>query len=122
MGGGSGCAPRALPDAAVILGRRFGELIERQLTLFESDEAELIAACDAAERAYDEARREEAEERYAEYLELVERGSDALVEIREAYASTLEPAVAAEYEQTFNRAVARRLPRFVLELEADESD
>lgn len=103
----------------MILGRRFGELIEHQLALFESDEAELISECDAAERAYDEATREEAEERYSEYLGLVERGSDALVEIRDAYASTLESAAVAEYEQAFNRAVARRLPRFVLELEED---
>ena len=103
----------------MILGRRFGELIERQLALFVSDHADLIADCDAAERAYDEAPREAAEERYAEYLALVEQGSESLVDLRDGYASTLDPEIAAEYEEAFNHAVARRLPRFALELEDD---
>ena len=103
----------------MILGRRFGELIERQLALFQFDQADLIAECESAERAYDDAPREEAEERYGEYLELVEQGSETLVELRDGYASTLDPAIAAEYEEAFNHAVARRLPRFALELEDD---
>lgn len=95
---------------------RFSDLIERQLGIFTEDNAELIAACDEAERAYDRAAREEAEERYAEYLELVEEGVDALTEIRDTYASTLDEDVAAEYEQAFDREVERRLPRFTLGL------
>lgn len=91
---------------------RFGDLIERQLALFREDYADVIDACTAAERAYDRAGREEAEERYSEYLDLVEEGSDALADIRDTYASTLEPDAAREYEQAFEDAVRRRLPRF----------
>jgi hypothetical protein len=91
---------------------RFSELIERQLGFFTEDNADLIAACKDAERAYDRATREEAEERYAEYLELVEEGAEALAEIRDTYAATLEPDVARDYEAAFDALVTRRLPRF----------
>ena len=104
----------------MIFRRRFGELIDRQLDLFEQDNAELIAECEEAERAYDRASREDAEDRYAEYLELAETGSELLAEVRDNYASTLEDDAAAEYEVAFNSAVLRRLPRFVLELEDDD--
>jgi len=95
---------------------RFSDLIQRQLTLFQTDFGDLIEACTAAERAYDRAGREEAEERYAEYLELVEEGTDALIEIRDTYASTLEPDAAGEYVERFDHEVGRRLPRFALGL------
>jgi hypothetical protein len=96
--------------------KRFGDLIERQLALFADDCADLIAACDEAERAYDRAGRDEAEERYAEYLELVEEASEALAEIRDTYAATLDPEDARAYERVFDREVSRRLPRFGLGL------
>ena len=95
---------------------RFSDLIQRQLGFFTEDNADLIAACDEAERAYDRAGREEAEERYAAYLELVEEAVDALSEIRDTYASTLEEDVAEEYERAFDHEVGRRLPRFTLGL------
>ncbi len=95
---------------------RFADLIQRQLALFRTDFGDLIDACTAAERAYDRAGREEAEERYAEYLELVEEGTDALVEIRDTYASTLEEDAAEEYVLRFDHEVGRRLPRFALGL------
>ena len=76
----------------------------------------MIEACAAAERAYDRAGREEAEERYSEYLDLVEEGTDALVEIRDAYASTLEAEAAEEYVHRFDHEVGRRLARFALGL------
>ena len=95
---------------------RFADLIQRQLALFRTDFGDLIDACAAAERAYDQAGREEAEERYAEYLELVEEGTDALVEIRDTYASTLEEDAAEEYVLRFDHEVGRRLPRFALGL------
>lgn len=97
--------------------RRFADLIERQLELFEREHAGLIEDCEAAERAYDEAEREEAEERYGDYVDLVETGTELLAELRDAYASTLDNNAAAEYEAAFNRAVLKRLPRFALEIE-----
>ena len=95
---------------------RFSDLIDRQLGFFIEDHADLIEACDVAERAYDRAGREEAEERYAEYLELVEEGAEALSEIRDTYTTTLEEDVAEQYERAFTDAVTRRLPRFTVGL------
>ena len=95
---------------------RFAELIERQLALFREDYADLIAACTAAERAYDRAPREKAEESYGAYLELVEECTDALGDIRDGYAATLERDSAEEYARLFDKEVHRRLPRFSLGL------
>jgi hypothetical protein len=97
--------------------RRFSDLIDRQLALFERDHHDLIDECDAAEHAYDDAGRDEAEERYGDYVDLVESGTDVLADIRDRYARTLDEDAATEYEAAFNRAVARRLPRFALEIE-----
>ena len=95
---------------------RFADLIRRQLVIFQEDFAELIEACDAAERAYDRTGREDAEERYAAYLELVEEGTEALVEIRDGFAATLETDMADEYVRRFDDEVERRLPQFSLGL------
>ena len=96
---------------------RFTELIQRQLDLFEREQAALIADCEHAERAYDAADREDAEERYSEYLDLVETGTDVLADLRDNFAMTMDEEAAEEYEQAFNRAVANQLPRFALEIE-----
>jgi hypothetical protein len=99
--------------------RRFGDLIERQLAFFEDEHAELLRDLHKAETAYDRSGRDEAEERYGDYVDLVDAGRDALVEYRDAYAVTLEPEAAEEYEDVFGRLVRRRLPRFALELDYD---
>ncbi len=96
---------------------RFVDLVERQLDLFERDQAGLIGDTEAALRAYDAAERNEAEERYGDYLDLVETGQDELVEIREAYAATLDEDTADEFRAVFNRSVRKRFPRYALELE-----
>jgi hypothetical protein len=96
---------------------RFADLIARQLDLFVRDNLELLEACDDAERAYDKAGREEAEERFGDYQELVETGTELLAELRDNFASTLDDATADEYEDAFNLAVTKRLPRFGLEIE-----
>ncbi len=97
--------------------RRFADVILRQLDLFAREHACLIGDVEAALRAYDEAPRDEAEERYGDYVDLVDTGTELLAELRDGYASTLDAGAATEYESAFNRAVARRLPRFALELE-----
>ena len=96
---------------------QFADLIQRQLDLFEGDEAALIADCEEAERAYDAADRAEAEERYSEYLDLVETGTELLAGLRDNFASTMDEEAAEAYEEAFNRAVVKRLPRFALEIE-----
>jgi hypothetical protein len=96
---------------------RFGDVISRQLDLFEREQAGLVRECEEAEAAYDRAGRDEAEERYGDYQDLVETGTELLADLRDGYASTLGESTAEQYESEFNRAVARRLPRFALEIE-----
>jgi hypothetical protein len=96
---------------------RFSDLVERQLEIFRTDRAGLIHDAESALRAYTDAGRGEAEERYGDYLDLVETGQDELVELREGYAETLDATTAEEYRGVFNELVRKRLPRFGLELE-----
>ena len=97
--------------------RRFADVISRQLDLFVREHAELIAASEAAERAYDRAERDEAEERYGDYLDVVETGTELLAELRDSFARTLDEDAAEEYGAEFNRAVVKRFPRFALQIE-----
>jgi hypothetical protein len=96
---------------------RFAELIERQLDLFQEEDADFLARVDEAERAYDRADRDEAEEVFGRFQELVEFGTETLAELRDGYAETLDEDVADEYVAEFNAAVHRRLPRFALEID-----
>jgi hypothetical protein len=92
-------------------------VISRQLDLFEREHVELVRECEKAEAAYDRAGRDEAEERFGDYQDLVETGTELLAELRDHFASTLDEAAAEQYEAEFNRAVDKRLPRFSLEIE-----
>jgi hypothetical protein len=96
---------------------RFVELVKRQLVLFEEEHAGLLADVEAALGAYDRAPRDEAEERYGDFLDLVETGTDELLELRENYATTLDTDAALEYEAVFNDLARKRLPRLGLELD-----
>ena len=96
---------------------RFRDVVRRQLDLFEREHAGLIRDCEAAERAYDAAARDEAEERYGDYLELVETATELLADLRDNFAATLGDEPADAYEHAFNRAVGKRFPRFALEIE-----
>lgn len=96
--------------------KRFSDLVARQLTLFEHEERGLIEKCEAAERAYDRAGRHEAEQRYGDYADLIDTGAELLADIRDHFAQTLDEETAAEYERAFNRAVAKRFPRFAVEI------
>jgi len=100
-----------------IFRRRFADVITRQLDLFEREQRGLIEDCIAAERAYSRSDRDEAEERYGDYVDLVETGTEILADIRDHFASALDEETAEEYEAVFNRAVVKRLPRFGLEIE-----
>jgi hypothetical protein len=101
----------------MIFRRRFADVIKRQLELFEREHRGLIDDCIAAERAYNRADRDEAEERYGDYVDLVETGTELLADIRDHFASTLDEETREEYEYEFNRAVVKRLQRFALEIE-----
>jgi hypothetical protein len=97
--------------------RRFADVIDRQLDLFEREYAGLIREVEKAEEAYDRAERDEAEERYGDYMDLVETATEVLAELRDNYAAALDEEASDEYENAFNRAVLRRLPRFALQIE-----
>jgi hypothetical protein len=97
--------------------RRFADIVTRQLDLFEEDYSDLITEADEAEAAYEGAGREDSEELFGDYMDVVESGAEALADLRDHYASTLEGEVAEEYREAFNRGVLKRLPRFALEIE-----
>lgn len=96
---------------------RFSDVIERQLDLFEREHRGLIDDCIAAERSYNRAEREEAEERYGDYVDLVETGTELLADLRDNFATTLDEDTADEYTAAFNQAVLKRFRRFALEIE-----
>ena len=96
---------------------RFADVIERQLDLFEHDHRGLIDDCLTAERSYNRADRDEAEERYGDYVDLVETGTELLADLRDNFALTLDEEAAQEYQGAFNRAVLKRFGRFALEIE-----
>ena len=97
--------------------RRFADVIATQLDLFVQEHADVIRECDEAERAYNTAPRDEAEERYGDYVDVVETGTELLADLRDHFAATLDEETSEAYEDEFNRAVLRRLPRFALEIE-----
>lgn len=88
----------------------FTDLIRRQLDLFVADEHELLREAEVAERAYDAAEREEAEEVYGDYQLVLESIANQLQELRDAYASTLDADAAEGYAQAFARASRKRFP------------
>jgi len=101
----------------VIFRRRFADVIERQLGVFAADEAALLVEVRNAEQAYNRADRDEAEEKYGDYVDVVETATEALADMRDRYSHTLDEVAAEEYETAFNRAVKRRWPPFGLEIE-----
>ena len=102
----------------MIFKRRFSDVIERQLRLFADEHAGLIADVKAAEGQYERAPRDEAEERYGDYLDLVETATETLADLRDHFSATLpEEGDDEEYESAFNRAVRKRWPLFGLEIE-----
>ena len=89
---------------------RFGDLVRRQLDLFEEDQAELLREAEQAERVYDDAERDDAEEAYGDYQLVLEAIADGLAEVRDTYAATLHEDAADEYEKAFARSARRRFP------------
>jgi hypothetical protein len=93
----------------------FAKLVDAQLDVFVRDHQDVLDDVDERLRAYNAATRDEAEELYGDYVDAVETGTEILADMRDHYARTLEAE--DEYLQAFNRAVAKRLPEFALEIE-----
>jgi hypothetical protein len=98
---------------------RFHDLVERQLDLFEEDQAALLAEARTADAGWTHATDEESEERYGDYQLVVDAVAELLHEARETYAATLDATTAPEYRAAFDREARRRLPRFAGLLEEE---
>jgi energy-converting hydrogenase A subunit M len=83
---------------------RFSDVVSRQLDLFAQDG--LLEEVREAKARYDAADREEAEEAFGDYMDVVDAVKDALADMRNTYASTLDDP--DEYEQTFERVARKR--------------
>ena len=94
---------------------RFTRVIAAQLQLFEHDQRDVIDEAQDRLAAYNRADREEAEELYGDYVDAVETGTEILADVRDHYARTVDDP--DRYCAEFNRAVARRMPEFALEIE-----
>ena len=95
----------------------FRDVISRQLDLFVEDEADLLEECREKSRAYERADREDREEAYGDWVDVVEAATEALADMRDRFARTLDEDVAETYEDSFNRAVQKRWPELGLEIE-----
>ena len=97
---------------------RFAEVVKRQLDVFAEDEAHgLLEEVRDAKAVYDRADRDDSEELYGDYVDVVEAATEALADMRWRYAATLDEAAAEEYEDAFNRAVRKRWPALGLEID-----
>ena len=93
----------------MIFRRGHGDTIRRQLDLFEREHAGLLVEAAAALREYDAADRDEAEERYGDYADLLDLAAAHLAELRDSFAANLEDP--GGYLRAFDRAAARRFPQ-----------
>jgi hypothetical protein len=93
----------------VIFRRPYRDLIRRQLELFAEERGSLLEEAREALRAYHETNRDEAEERYGDYADVLDRAAAHLAEIRDTYARTLGDPDG--YRVEFERAASRRFPQ-----------
>ena len=78
--------------------------------MFERDHRGLIDDCIAAERAYNRAPRDEAEERYGDYVDLVETGTEVLAELRDNFARRSTRTPPRSTSDAFNARRNEALP------------
>jgi len=89
--------------------RRFSDLVSRQLDVFAADEAQgVLAEVRDLKAIYDQAPREQAEDAYGDYMDAIDAVKDALVDMRNRFAATLDGDAVDEYETAFERGAKRR--------------
>jgi hypothetical protein len=99
-----------------VFGRsRFAKVVDAQLDLFVRDHRAVVEEAGTRLELYNRSDRSEAEELYGDYVDAVETGTEILADMRDHYAAALDEP--DDYRTAFNRAVARRLPAFSLEIE-----
>jgi len=94
---------------------RYAAVINSQLELFLRDHQDVLEDVATRLERYNNAERDEAEELYGDYVDAVETGTELLADLRDNYAQAL--AEPDDYLRDFNRAVAKRLPEYALEIE-----
>lgn len=88
---------------------RFADVISRQLDVFAEDEAQgLLAEVRELKQRYDGADRGRAEEAYGDYTDVVDAVKDALLDMRDRFASTLDEHTAETYSTAFEKAARKR--------------
>jgi hypothetical protein len=97
--------------------RRFADLIERQLDVFDTDASDVFEEIRRRKELYDAGDRDEAEELYGDYIDAVETGTEELADMRDRFKRTLDDDAAEEYELEFNRAVKKRWSHFGIEID-----
>ena len=95
----------------------FRDVIARQLDLFVEDGADLLQECRDKFETYHHADREDREEAYGDWADVVEAATEALADMRDRFARTLDEDAAETYESSFNRAVQKRWTELGLEIE-----
>jgi oligoendopeptidase F len=95
----------------------FHDVIARQLDLFVEDEADLLEECRDRFSTYHHADREDREEAYGDWADVLETATETLSDMRDRFARTLAEDAAETYEESFNRAVRKRWPELGLEIE-----
>ena len=95
----------------------FRDVIARQLDLFVEEEADLLEECRENFRIYHHADREEREEAYGDWVDVLETATETLSDMRDRFARTLDEDAAETYEDSFNRSVRKRWPELGLEIE-----
>ena len=103
----------------ILRRRRFHDVIDRQLDLFEQDSRGDIEETRQRLNAYNRADRDEAEELYGDYVLHVDAVKEILEDLRDTYARTLAEGLDEQYAREFNQTVARRFPPFTL-MELDD--
>ena len=100
----------------ILRRRRFHDLVERQLDLFES-ETELLTEAAETDAAWTTAAAEDSEELYGDHQLVVDAIGDALHDIRETYAATLDETTADEFRAAFDAAARKRFGRYASALQ-----
>jgi hypothetical protein len=95
---------------------RFHDVVERQLGLFEED-TDLLDEAANADASWSRAGADESEELYGDYQLVVDAIGDALYELRETYAATLDAQAASEYRVAFDKSARKRFGRLASFLE-----
>ena len=85
-------------------------MIERQLAVFEEDNTELLPTSSWPAAPTSRPGAGEAEERFGDYMDLVEEGEEELLALRDRYAETMAARERQRYEREFLRAARRRMP------------